>query len=295
MIVSLLAQAGNQFDRDHPVAARRSATRQQGCRAAAHFVFRDKRWNDAQLDLQIRQYADRSVVGTLVKARLPPGNQREIIMTTLNSVRVSARVTSVAVFLLSGAASYAGITGTGGSAVQIAPPASTVLGATEHTTQAWAFNEVTGLTLAAALSVDATTPGVYASPGVLTPGTIPAGTVINSHYLYSDPVGDALGTYEGFVDFDQPILGVIVLRSSLNATDALLGAPGTTYGDNAARGLELSANADRFVISISQTRVSFRFLTTSATDDIRIITAPAPGMACSMLGAGLVLLARRRR
>lgn len=204
------------------------------------------------------------------------------------------RAICAAVFALGLAASaQAAITGAGGDAVLGAAPASTLLGALESNTIARAFNESASFTLATNLPVNATAPGVYTSNGSLTPGVIAAGTVVNSHYVYVDPIAGGPANYEGFVEFDQPILGVIVLRGDLNSSD-FLGAPGTTYGDNGARGMELSGN-EAFTITLSQFRVNFRFNTTTATDDIRIITAvPAPGAAATL---GMVLLAglRRRR
>ncbi|MFN5944471.1 MAG: hypothetical protein ACK5ZG_09830 [Phycisphaerae bacterium] len=203
-----------------------------------------------------------------------------------------ATTTAVISLVLAGA-SQAAITTTGGDAVLSPAPASTLLGAIESNTIARAFNEVSSFTLATNLPVNATTPGVYSSNGSLTPGVIAAGTVVNSHYLYVDPVGDGPAMYEGFVEFDQPILGVIVLRNGLNSSD-FLGAPGTTYGDNVARGMELSGN-EAFTITLSQFRVNFRFNTTTATDDIRIITAvPAPG-AAAMIGLAATACLRRRR
>lgn len=207
--------------------------------------------------------------------------------------KIGLRCAMAALAMSAGLSAQAAVTSAGGSAVIIAPPPSTLLGANQSLTQAWAFNEVSNFTLATNLPVNATTPGTYTSNGSLTPGSIAAGTVINSHYLYSDPVAGALTTYEGFVEFDQPILGVICLRADLNSTD-FLGAPGTAYGDNAARGLELS-QAERFTITIAGNRVNFRFETSTATDDIRVITAvPAPGSA-ALLGLGGLLAARRRR
>lgn len=193
---------------------------------------------------------------------------------------------------LAGAAQGA-ITLTGGDALLGPAPASTLLDATESNTIARAFNEASSFTLATNLPVNATSPGVYTSNGALTPGVIAAGTVVNSHYLYADPVGDGPAMYEGFMEFDQPILGVIVLRGTLNSTD-FLGAAGTLYGDNAARGMELSGN-EAFTITLSQFRVNFRFNTSGATDDIRVITAvPAPGVAV-MVGAVAALSVRRRQ
>jgi uncharacterized protein (TIGR03382 family) len=204
------------------------------------------------------------------------------------------RVSTVAIGLLAcSSTTIAAITTAGGDAVLGPAPASTLLNALESNTVVRAFNEAANFTLATNLPVNATTPGVYNSNASLTPGIIAAGTVVSSHYIYADPIGDGPALYEGFVEFDQPIIGVIVLRGGLNSTD-FLGAPGTIYGDNTARGMELSGN-EAFSITVSQFRVNFRFNTTSATDDIRVLTAiPAPGaLAFPMLGLAAAM--RRRR
>jgi uncharacterized protein (TIGR03382 family) len=53
--------------------------------------------------------------------------------------------------------------------------------------------------------------------------------------------------------------------------------------------------AEQFSITVTQFRINFRFNTTTATDDIRVITAiPGPG-AMAVVGLGGVLAARRRR
>jgi hypothetical protein len=209
-------------------------------------------------------------------------------------MRPLATIVAASAFALAAGTSHAIIVASGGSSAVIAPPASTALGALESNTDAWAFNEVQSFTLTAPLAVDATTPGTYNSNASLTPGVIPAGTIVNSHYIYSDPVGGTESVYEGFVRFSQPIIGIIVFRAGLNGSDAILGASGTTYADNAARGLELSANADRFVITLSQFEVRYNFRTSGATDDIRVLTIPAPG-AASLAAIGALAIFRRRR
>ncbi len=191
------------------------------------------------------------------------------------------------------ALAQASIVASGGDVLLIPPPPSMALGALESNTTTHAWNEVSSFTLTAPLSVNATLPGTYASVGSLTPGVIPAGTVVSSHYLYSDPVGSSAGLYQGFMDFDQPVIGIIVLRPELNASD-WVGAPSTIYADNVARGMEVISN-EFFFLSVSTFRVGFQFNTTSATDDIRVITlVPAPGVAGVCAFAGL-LTARRRR
>jgi hypothetical protein len=185
------------------------------------------------------------------------------------------------------------ITTGGGATSIIAAPPSTALGSLESNAVAHAFNEVTNFTLPTGLFVNATVPGIYNSVASLTPGVIPAGTIVNSHYLYSDPIAGATSAYEGFVEFDGPVIGIIVLRADLNSSD-FLGALGTTYADNEARGLELS-QAERFTLTIAGNRINYRFATSTATDDIRVITAvPAPG-AAALAGIGGLLALRRRR
>jgi len=205
-------------------------------------------------------------------------------------MRTTPTIVVASALALAAGTSHAIIVASGGSTAVIAPPASTALGALESNTDAWAFNEVQRFTLTTPLAVDATTAGTYDSNASLTPGIIPAGTMV----IYSDPVGGAESVYEGFVRFSQPIIGIIIFRAGLNGSDAILGASGTTYADNAARGLELSANADRFVITLSRFEVRYNFRTSGATDDTRVLTIPAPG-AASLAAIGALAIFRRRR
>jgi hypothetical protein len=200
----------------------------------------------------------------------------------------------VAALALAAGTSQAGVVAVGGATQQIAPPASCALGALESNTVTRVFPEVQNLTLAAALNVDANGAGTYNSAGSLNGGAIAPGTTVNSYYLYSDPVGGSNQVYEGFVRFDEQILGVIVLRAGLNGSDLLLGNPLTTYADNEARGLELSTNSDRFSISLSEFELRYVFRTSTATDDIRIITVPAPA-TLALAGMGGLAAMRRRR
>jgi hypothetical protein len=193
---------------------------------------------------------------------------------------------------LAAGSSMGSISSVSGAVALISPPVSTALNATESDTAAWAFDEVQGYTLPVGIAVNATLAGSYLSNGSLTPGVIPAGSVVNSHYIYADPFTG--GTFDGTVIFNQPIIGVIVLRSELNASDAFLGAPGTIYADNSARGMELNANADRFQIDVGLFEIRFRFSTGTATDDIRVLTIPAPATAGLVSIAALAAVRRRR-
>lgn len=186
----------------------------------------------------------------------------------------------------------AAITAVGGAAVQIGPPTSVNLDALESNTSAFAFPEQQGVVLPAPLAVDVTAVGLVSSAGDLTPGTIPVGARVSSYLIHSDPVASGTAVYEGFVEFDETIIGLIVLRSTLGTSDPI-GNPLTIYADYTARGMELGNDQVRLVIG--RTRVDFRFNTSGATDDIRVITlVPAPASA-ALLGLGGLITVRRRR
>ncbi|HEY3240645.1 MAG TPA: hypothetical protein VGL92_13830, partial [Acidimicrobiia bacterium] len=170
---------------------------------------------------------------------------------------VAGAVVAVAAFVQLGSAG-AQLAGTGGGVVKVAAPSSVLEDAYESETEIRAFDEGQGVTLAAPLAVDITVPGDYAAVDDLTPGTIPAGTRVNSHLLHADPVGspDPLEPVlvAGAVTFDTKILGVIILNTiadpNLNNSDGL-GAAATDYPDDlGVRGLEFSAGAGGDFVSL---------------------------------------------
>jgi len=193
-----------------------------------------------------------------------------------------AKLMVVVVALLVATSARSEIVSTGGSAVQIAPPASVDVNVLESNTQIRAFDEQQAVTLAAPLAVNISAPGVYDDPADLTPATIPAGSVISSHLVHFDIIfeGAAIGA-TGTVTFRDRILGVIINDADVDATD-FLGAPGTTYPPAGIqfRGAELDEN-DLVEVGCDFIRVeleSFQIL-----DHVRVITAhdnPC-GQACS--------------
>lgn len=129
-----------------------------------------------------------------------------------------------------------------GSVVVVAPPPSVFTSETESETEIRLFGEA-AVVLDAPLRLDASLPGTYDDPTGLMPVTIPAGVRVASYLLHFDP--ELSGTVSGAVTFPRPVLGVIVERSSLDASDPALGHPDTAYpwpgsfwGDH--RGLELA-------------------------------------------------------
>ena len=108
----------------------------------------------------------------------------------------------------------------------------------------------------------------------LTPSTLSAGTAVDSYFMYSQPVGQPHNDYPytATITFNAPILGLIVTTSTLNATNASVGAPGTTYDTTGDAGLE----SDDKVELVGAGTIHVEFSTSVDTDDIRIITAAGP-------------------
>jgi len=150
-------------------------------------------------------------------------------------------------------------------------------------TELFTFQESSSLTLSQSVRVDITSAGTYQCDSSLTPGTIPAGTEVDSYFLHSEPVHQPK-VYVGSITFSTPILGVIVLDAGLDRTDALLGAPGTLYPTgNAGRGLELSPTEDYVSLSSDLKTLSVHFTTHSDIDEVRILTAAVPEPASLIL------------
>ena len=172
------------------------------------------------------------------------------------------------------ATASATIIGTSGQMTKIAPPPSVLFDALESDTTMFAFDEQQNVTLAQPLSVDITTPGTYDDSADLTPGTIPAGTAVSSHFVNADHVGTGVPrvTLDGTVTTDKDILGIAILANALNHSDHL-GAPGTLYPTGEfGRGFNLD-NQDDFVIEqIDKRTVQIHSDVRIHSDQVRIIT-----------------------
>ena len=150
---------------------------------------------------------------------------------------------------------------TGGPAIIPAPPSviDDPPGATNTAQQA--FNERQGVVLPAPLEVD---------PGG---AFIPAGTVVDSHMIFLNTIGNVFATDQNVVwTFDGPIVGVMSNgNGSLEvASSGLLGAVGTTYppATFGARGLESN---DSYLVGPANT-ITVSMLVTEPGDWIRVVT-----------------------
>jgi hypothetical protein len=126
----------------------------------------------------------------------------------------------------------------------------------------------------------------------LTPSTLAAGTPIDSYFMFSDPVGQPhkYWPYVGTLTFSTPILGVMVLQSTLDSTstDTTDGAPGTIYKIGVGDGLENNGsqiNGDQVEMEGTNS-ISVSFQTQNDIDSIRIITAATPSTGPGSGGGG---------
>jgi PEP-CTERM motif-containing protein len=182
-----------------------------------------------------------------------------------------------------------------GSVTIVPAPADARLQAFESNTEARLFAEVLGLVLPGSVTVNVDSPGVYPSPPATT-GTIGPGTVVESYFLVTDPVGSDpanIRNYVGSITFSTDVLGIILLDPQFAASNAVLGHPGTLYS---AAGYSLDPG-DVLTLSPDRRTVSINFSSAPAADNLRIITAPIPEPGTLVLlgtGAAAALLRRRR-
>lgn len=183
-----------------------------------------------------------------------------------------------------------------------APP-SVVEGKMTSSTLAAAFQEKQNVALTSALSVDIAKPGTYSFANLPSSGALAAGSQVDSFLFFTDPGNtNSITSFTGSLTFDRNILGLIVLSSSQDNTDSLLGAAGTTYPAGVSnRGLEFqAANGDMITLSGDDRTLNYTFNTGNSVDEVRVITNAAPVPEASttislglLLALGGVLIARK--
>ena len=143
------------------------------------------------------------------------------------------------------------------------------------------FEERTLVSLPKRLPVTFTVPGRYVQVrGQL--GRLAAGTRVSSYLLHFDsiPVGGRARRLrlDGSITFPRPVLGVLSRGKQLVASDALLGAPGTFYGQLHSRGLDVKAKDDTYdIVTLSEDRRTLHvsFSVARSSDQLRILTEGA--------------------
>ncbi|MFW5696997.1 MAG: PEP-CTERM sorting domain-containing protein [Fimbriimonadaceae bacterium] len=182
------------------------------------------------------------------------------------------------------------VTTLGGS--EIAAPASVQLNVLEGT-EGYVFTErefVSVIDLAVDHDGSA---GIFQTNSDLSPTSL-TGT-FSSYFMHMDAPGGGLQSYDFSVTFAQAIQGVVVKDATLDATDAVLGNPGTAYPNGLTnRGWETST--DDFAISINGNTLRFTGRVTTPLDSVRVLTNPVPEpTTIAALGLGALALLRRKR
>lgn len=174
----------------------------------------------------------------------------------------------------------------------VAAPASLVEGELESSTDIRLIWEQQDLVLTDDLLVNLSQPGSYDRYTFnSTPAVISAGTRVSSYLLHFDPIDFTLATLSGSVTFNSPILGVIVQNPALNASDPILGAPGTTYP-----GWSPLSGSDLLWLTLTMDSISVSLAADYQVDQVRIITrVPDFSNTALLMGYALLGLGGTRR
>jgi hypothetical protein len=205
----------------------------------------------------------------------------------------------------------ASIISTAGAVVVTEPPSDIQNGAWESNTDIRAFAELQNVTLTDGVAVQITAPGTSPSDVSqnLSPGTIMAGTTVNSYFLHFDAVGAPTDqnavSASGSITFSSNILGIAMFPSTLNPTDPIFGLPGVTYATGQGpRGLDIAPGQfgtmsnDEITLTADLRTVTVNLSDAASPDEFRVFTAtPEPSSAClEVAGAvGLWAFFRARR
>jgi hypothetical protein len=199
-----------------------------------------------------------------------------------------SRMTTMAVALA--ALSLALTAGTAGAAIdsvsgQIewlhSPPASVQPGALSSETVMRAFDERQHVTLTTPLAVNISQPGTYKLVADETPATIPAGTVVDSHFVHVDKDTQFSTILTGTIHLDSDVIGIVLDNAAAQTLDAsdLLGFPATLYPAPLlfGRGFELNTNQqDEIVVHADRRTVDITSdIRLQLVDQLRIITLAA--------------------
>lgn len=215
------------------------------------------------------------------------------------------KLKSTAAILLLGvsfASNSALISVTGSGDILATNPTSVAFDVLESDNKLFAFNELQYITISNLLNIDfdISSSGVSLvgfSGSSSGSGTLGAGTY-SSHFIHFDRVSNGVvGSLNNIsFTFSGKIVGLIVSKSYLNATDGIFGLATTTYPTGASRRLEDSGDEFSFsgnTLLLSKLRVG----SDGNNDQIRVITeVPAPSTFFLIILAlvPLVLRAKKR-
>lgn len=171
--------------------------------------------------------------------------------------------------------------GSGNIVVMDPPPVSVVFNTpeVEDLTRIFAFKERESCELGADVTVDIAEPGYYTNNYGAKPKVISAGTMVDSYFLHYDSVGNQNTQTTGWVGVPEDIIGLIVTDGRLDASDNILGHPGTVYHTGRKnRGFE--NNAEQITFEPGRRKLTInRFQISYPGEDVRILTLPSGGEA----------------
>lgn len=174
----------------------------------------------------------------------------------------------------------AGIASTGAPMVEATPPASVYHNQWENDVRVRVFDERIGWTLTQPVTVDVESPAgqtfdVYTDMPPTQP-VLPVGSVVNSHLIHFDTVGNNRVVHSGAqVTFETPIRALIARGANINASDGELGIPGVSYSAPLVeRGMELGDVEDWISVSADGRTLTMGTLVMNWLDEIRVLTEP---------------------
>ncbi|MGB1123630.1 MAG: FecR domain-containing protein [Phycisphaeraceae bacterium] len=161
-----------------------------------------------------------------------------------------------------------------------APPPSLEVGRVEHDQKLYIFKERAGIHPAEPFNAEIQEPGTYDYRPATQQVTLDPAVPVDSYLIHYDPVGApqyARVDMTKTIQFEQPILAILVSRGTLNMTDGPFGAPQTRYEKSTlARGLELASDdskyKDEIFLSTDRKTLVVIIRTTNGLDQMRVIT-----------------------
>ena len=168
-------------------------------------------------------------------------------------------------------------------------------------TEIFVCQEQSDFVLLEDLALNITESGSYTKDIPLTPGTIAAGTRVNSYIVHLDHDPDDLLQYmnAGTISFENEILGFITVGADLIASDPIVGDSGSFYHANARRRFMEVEGTDAITLSPDKKSLDLDAIAVSTyMDEIRVITAipePSTFLLMGMLGGGMLFIRRKFR
>jgi prepilin-type processing-associated H-X9-DG protein len=104
-----------------------------------------------------------------------------------------------------------------------------------------------------------------------SPSTIPAGTVVDVYLVHFDPTSK-INAVTAELQFSRPILGVILGRDNLVATDSVLGNPATGY-EKKKRARQFECRRERLTLSADMKNVEMYLYVNGVMEEARILVA----------------------